>query len=217
LKRSEVWSGLGPETEWRLQGEQRRKLPFAFRCATPDAARSRKSVGRAAMTRPLMLAASVLSLMTLATVAIAQNIGSASDEAAIRRVIAAMTDGFNRHDAEAATRMYNSDADFVSVRGEVGIGREAAERGLRRIFETRAKQAALKTEDVRIRFIRDDVALAHVTNELSGLVTPDGQNLPSHKELSLRVFVKDGAEWRVASFHNTILAPFALPAPDGKR
>ena len=39
------------------------------------------------------------------------------------------------------------------------------------IFETRAKAATLKTEDVKIRFIRPDVALAHVTNELSGLVS----------------------------------------------
>ena len=119
-----------------------------------------------------------------------------------------MTEGFNRHDAEAAMRMYEADADFVSVRGEVGIGRAAAEKGLRRIFQTRAKLAALKTEDVRIRFIRPDVALAYVLNELSGIVAPDGQNMPSHRELSLRVFVKDDGVWRVTSFHNTMLNPF---------
>jgi hypothetical protein len=51
-----------------------------------------------------------------------------------------------------------------------------------------------------------------VTNELSGLVAPDGQNLPSHQELSLRVFVKDDGVWRVASFHNTMVNPFPRPA-----
>ena len=90
----------------------------------------------------------------------------------------------------------------------LGIGRDAAEKGLRRIFETRAKAAMLKTEDVKIKFIRSDVALAHVTNELSGLVSQEGQTLPSHRELSLRVFVKDDGVWRVASFHNTMLSPF---------
>jgi uncharacterized protein (TIGR02246 family) len=155
----------------------------------------------------------VPALLVLATVCGAQGLGSRDDEIAIRTVIVEMTDGFNRHDAAAATRMYKPDADFVSVRGEVGIGRDAAERGLRRIFETRAKAAMLKTEEVRIRFIRPDVALAHVTNELSGLVAPDGQTLPSHRELSLRIFVKDDGVWRVASFHNTMLSPFTGGAP----
>ena len=154
-----------------------------------------------------------LTIVGLATVCVAQGLGSLDDEIAIKKVIGEMTDGFNKHDAEAATRMYKPDADFVSVRGEVGIGKDAAEKGLRRIFETRAKAAMLKTEDVKIRFIRPDVALVHVTNELSGLVSPDGQALPSHRELSLRVFVKDDGVWRVASFHNTMLSPFPGSAP----
>ncbi len=45
--------------------------------------------------------------------------------------------------------------------------------------------------------------LAHVTNELSGLVSPEGQTLPSHQELSMRV--KDQSAWRTTAFHNTIL------------
>ena len=152
-------------------------------------------------------------IVGLATVCVAQGLGTADDEIAIQKVIGEMTAGFNNHDAEASTRMYKTDADFVSVRGEVGIGRDAAEKGLRRIFETRAKAATLKTEDVKIRFIRPDVALAHVTNELSGLVSPDGQALPSQRELSLRVFVKDDGMWRVASFHNTKVSPFPGSAP----
>jgi hypothetical protein len=57
------------------------------------------------------------------------------------------------------------------------------------------------------------VALAHVTNELSGLIAPDGGRPPPHQELSLRVFVKEGGEWRVAAFHNTLVQPFGAPAP----
>ena len=153
-----------------------------------------------------------MTIVGLTTVSVAQTLGTREDETAIQRVIVEMTEGFNKHDAVASTRMYKDDADFVSVRGEVGIGREAAEKGFRRIFETRAKAAMLKTEDVKIRFIRPDVALAHVTNELSGLVALDRQTLPAHRELSLRVFVKDDGVLRVASFHNTMLSPFTGPA-----
>jgi len=45
---------------------------------------------------------------------------------------------------------------------------------------------------------------------LSGLVAPDGHALPSHQELSLRVFVKDAGVWQIAAFHNTMIVPFSL-------
>jgi hypothetical protein len=78
---------------------------------------------------------------------------------------------------------------------------------------TKLRKVELRTEDIKIRFIRPDVALAHVTNEMSGLVGPNGEKLPAHRELSLRVFVKDDGVWQVASFHNTMLSPFLSPAP----
>jgi len=67
--------------------------------------------------------------------------------------------------------------------------------------------AAQKSGLTKIRFITPDVAIAHVTNELSGLVNADGQRLPAQRELSLRVFVKDRGVWRITAFHNTALQP----------
>ena len=137
------------------------------------------------------------------------------DEESIRRVVAEMTDGFNRHDARAATRMYAPEADFVSVRGETAAGARKIEEKLAAIFATRAGGAVLTTLDVKVRFVRPDVALVHVLNELDGLVAPDGEKLPAHRELSLRVFVKDGGAWRVSAFHNTMQRPFEAPAQEG--
>ncbi len=137
------------------------------------------------------------------------------DEAAIRGIVAEMTDAFNRHDAKATTRMYAVDADFVSVRGEAAFGSDEIERKLAAIFATRAGGAVLTTLDMKVRFVRPDVALVHVLNELGGLVAPDGAKVPAHRELSLRVFTKDGGTWRVAAFHNTMQRPFEAPAPQG--
>ena len=109
--------------------------------------------------------------------------------------------------------MYMPDADFVSVRGESAKGNEVEEK-LRAILATRAKAATLKTLNVKIRFIRPDVALVHVTNELRGLVAANGQNLPPHEEISLRVFVKEkDGEWHIAAFQNTLIAPFESSTP----
>jgi t-SNARE complex subunit (syntaxin) len=79
------------------------------------------------------------------TTVMAQSAGSREDEEAIRQIIAEMTEGFNKHDATAATRMYTPDADLVTVRGEVMKGAADMEQGLAAIFATRAKEATLQT------------------------------------------------------------------------
>jgi uncharacterized protein (TIGR02246 family) len=158
------------------------------------------------MERYVMWLICALLSVSLSTASIAQKYPE--NEELIRGVITDMTEGFNRHDAKAASQMYTSDADFVTVRGERAKGAGALERQLATIFATRAKEATQRTLDVTVRFITPDVAVAHVTNELSGIVRPDGQRLPPHTELSIRVFVKADGTWKVAAFHNTIVAPF---------
>lgn len=130
-----------------------------------------------------------------------------ADDEAIRSINAATTEAFTLHDAKAWVRYCTPDARLITVRGESMTGVAEIEQGLTSIFQTRGRGATLKTLDVSVRFLRRDVALAYVTNELSGLVGPDGQNLPSHRELSIRVFVKDSAVWKITAFHNTRLAP----------
>jgi len=102
----------------------------------------------------------------------------------------------------------------VSVRGEAANGATDVEAKLAAILATRARNASLKTLKMKIRFVRPDVALVHVTNELGGLVNANGQTLPAHQELSLRVLSKesDGA-WRLIAFQNTLVAPFDGSTP----
>ena len=137
-----------------------------------------------------------------------QNQNQREDEQAIRNVILQMTEGFNKHNAKAATEMYTSDADFVTVRGDKYTGAAEIQQKLAVIFSTRAKQATLKTLNVTVRFVNPDLAIAHVTNELSGLIDPAGLKLPAHQELSIRVFIKESGIWRVTAFHNTMIRPF---------
>jgi uncharacterized protein (TIGR02246 family) len=131
--------------------------------------------------------------------------GNRSDEDAIKAIMAATTDAFSRHDAKAWVKFCTPDAQLVTVRGESMNGIEEIEKGLTTIFQTRGRTVTLTTLRSAVRFLRPDVALAHVTNELSGLIGPDGRTLPSHQELSIRVLVKDQGVWRITAFHNTIL------------
>ena len=84
-------------------------------------------------------------------IARAQTPDSRKDEEAIKAIISASTDAFSKHDAKAWVQYCTNDAQLVTVRG---------------------RHVALKTLEVSVRFVRPDVALAHVKNELSGRVTP---------------------------------------------
>ena len=153
----------------------------------------------------------VVLIVALGVIAPSDSAGQArppdtrNDEDAVKAVIAATTDAFSRHDAKAWVKFCTPDAQLVTVRGESMRGVAEIEKGLSRIFQTRGRNVTLETLDVRVRFIRPDVALAHVTNQLSGLIGPEGQTLPPHHELSIRVLVKDQGAWRITAFHNTIL------------
>ena len=154
-------------------------------------------------------------LLTALTVSLAGSPAAAGEAAenqadldAIRHLIAETTAAFSSHDAKAFARHYTPDAWLVTVRGESMAGTGEIESGLSSIFESRAQSAKLETLDISIRFVRPDIALAHVLNELSGLKSPSGDVLPAHRELSIRVLVKDDGVWRVTAFHNTIVRPF---------
>jgi uncharacterized protein (TIGR02246 family) len=138
-------------------------------------------------------------------VAHAQAPDARQDADAIKGIIAATTDAFSRRDAKGWVQYCTDDAEFVTVRGESMKGQAQIEKGLATIFQTRGRNVTLKTLAVSLRFIRPDVALVHVTNELSGLLSPDGKTQPPHQELSVRVFVKDQGTWRITAFHNTML------------
>ena len=149
----------------------------------------------------------IMGLLTgYAAMSHAQTSTSGEDEDAIRKSIAETTEAFNKHDAKAFARFYTEDAKLVTVRGERFEGSAEIEKGLAAIFATRAKTATLKALSLSIKFIRPDVAIAHVTNEMSGVVNAEGKEAPPHLELSIRVYVKNGDTWRVAAFHNTIIS-----------
>jgi uncharacterized protein (TIGR02246 family) len=123
------------------------------------------------------------------------------DEEAIKKVIVEMTDAFNRHEPD--TSLFTQDADFVNVNGTWLKGRAEIEQGRKVRFETVLKEARIRLLSIRVRFIRPDVAIVHVTNESRGMVLPSRARVPAQQELKIRVLTKEDGRWVVAAFHNT--------------
>jgi uncharacterized protein (TIGR02246 family) len=98
------------------------------------------------------------------------------------------------------------DADFVNVRGTWSKGANQIARSSHERFQTALKNASLRVLDFQIRFIRPDLALVHELHEIAGMLDENGKQLPAHRELSLRVFVKNRGKWLVTAFQNTSVA-----------
>jgi uncharacterized protein (TIGR02246 family) len=153
----------------------------------------------------IVVAASVCLAASHASIGGAQTQGSSRDVDAIKQIVMQMTQGMNSGNAKMIAGVYAPDADLVTVFGQHLRGPAEIERVMGAFFQTSLKKIDAKTVNVDVRFIRPDVAFAHVTNDLSGALDTKGEAIPPVQELSLRVFVKDNDTWRVAAFHNTIV------------
>jgi uncharacterized protein (TIGR02246 family) len=155
-------------------------------------------------------AATVCAAMSVASAAI----GSSADEQAIRRVVDAMNEAFNHHDEAVARSFMTDDADYVNVRGSRLKGAQQISSFRQARFEGALRRASIRVLNVDIRFIRSDVALVHELHEIAGMLDEHGKQLPPHRELSLRVFIKQQGRWLVTAFQNTSVdasAPLTPP------
>jgi uncharacterized protein (TIGR02246 family) len=168
------------------------------------------------MTKRMAVAILVLAVGPMfpgsATGEEAQTADRAEDENTIRSICIDRIERFNKtHEAPLAAE-FTSDADFVNVYGMWRKGPAEIEARQGERMKTVLKEAKMTLLDLRIRFIRPDVAIAHQTHEMSGMLSPDGQKMPPHRERSIRVLVKEQGKWLTTAFHNTIVREAEAPA-----
>jgi uncharacterized protein (TIGR02246 family) len=78
-------------------------------------------------------------------------------------------------------------------------------------MQTALKDANMTLIELRIRFIKSDVAIVHQRHNMSGM-RDAGKIMPTIQELSIRVMVKENGKWLTTAFHNTIVRHHAQPA-----
>jgi uncharacterized protein (TIGR02246 family) len=125
-----------------------------------------------------------------------------------REVAARLEDAWNAADAAAFARAFTPDADFVDIRGEHHLGREAIAAGHAGIFASVYRGSRIRYRVTHARPLADGVVLAHSAGSLDA---PVGPMAGTHRAVQSLVLVREGGEWRIAAFHNTL----AAPKPDG--
>lgn len=127
-----------------------------------------------------------------------------NDEAAIRRVVKQVEDAWNAHDGKAFAAPFAMDADYVVVNGMRVKGREEIEKGHTGIFTTIYKDSRNAATIKSVRYLRPDVAVAHVEWNLEFKM--NGETKKAHA-MNTMVLTKEGGQWSIAAFQNTPIQP----------
>jgi uncharacterized protein (TIGR02246 family) len=126
-----------------------------------------------------------------------------TDGTAIEGVVQSLEAAWNAADGKAFGAPFAVDADFVTIRAEHYVGRDAIAAGHAAIFRTIYGGSTIRFVVEASRFVRSDVAVAHVRSLLNA---PTGPLAGQHAALFSIVLTRDCAGWCIVSLHNT-LAP----------
>ncbi|MBV9850152.1 MAG: SgcJ/EcaC family oxidoreductase [Armatimonadetes bacterium] len=154
----------------------------------------------------------LLGITLLASVALAPcgaQRGPAPDVRAIRRLLDAYQDAWNRHDAHAFSLVFTPDAEFTNVRGvPYPGGRAGIEKAHAPLFATMFRDSHNTTTAVHVKFLRPDVAAVEVRWRMTGARDRQGRPRPPVIGLRDMVLTKDkSGHWLIAVFHNVELPP----------
>lgn len=122
------------------------------------------------------------------------NTPTASDEAAVRRLLKQINEAWAQGDATAYASFHTPDADLIDFRGTHLVGRQAIVDFFQPLFDGVLDGTRVEAEIVDLRFLTPEVAVFHT----EGKVVPTGDD-------SVQTFVATkGAEgWLIAAFQNT--------------
>lgn len=138
-----------------------------------------------------------------------------SDEAQIRDLQQRQERAWNTHDATAYAALFTEDGEVVNIVGWWWKGRQEIENKLKAAFTFVFKTSTLTITDVHVRFLKPDVAVAHVKWTMTGAKTPPGVPEP-RQGIEIQVLKKQRGKWLIFSFQNTASlpeTPFPLAPP----
>jgi uncharacterized protein (TIGR02246 family) len=154
-----------------------------------------------------------MSLVMTGLLFVASPLAAPNDEQEVRQAVNGFAETWNRHDMAAFGRLFAPDADFVNVAGDWWKGSQAIQmhhayshgtipadtQGEPLVYYGIFKTSTMRFNEIDVRFLRKDVAVAHASWELLGDArTPN----PRHGLFTFVLNRQDGG-WLVAAAQNT--------------
>jgi uncharacterized protein (TIGR02246 family) len=133
------------------------------------------------------------------------------EEALIEALVGEQTDSWNKGDAHAFSARCTEDVSFTNIAGTSHDGRAAFEQRHAELFAGIFKGSSRRQSIEKLRFLREDVAIADVKTELRGYTRlPPGIQSGSdgvHRTSLQLILTKEQDGWRIAAFHNVTIVP----------
>lgn len=133
--------------------------------------------------------------------------GTKTEDDAIRAVMDRFMDAWNHHDVHAFAAVFAEDADFTNVQGKSASGRAKIEEFHTRPFATLFKDSHQKYTDIKIRYLRPDIAAVDVHWEMTGATDAQGNPRPPRHGLLNFVMMKNDGQWQIVVMHNMDVVP----------
>jgi uncharacterized protein (TIGR02246 family) len=136
------------------------------------------------------------------------NSAAGNDEGAIRELQARQQAAWNAHDAHSYSQLFSADADTVNVLGWWWRSRAELEQKLAAGFSSVFAQSQLHIDEVAVRFLTPQIAIAHVRWSMSGAASPDGsgKNIPT-RGIQTQTLKKTADGWHIEAFQNANSLP----------
>jgi uncharacterized protein (TIGR02246 family) len=151
---------------------------------------------------------------------------ASGEEGEVRKAVTNEVEAWNRHDMQAFAKAFASDADYVNVGGKWTKGRRAIQVNHAYLHGTIPvdtagvdvphefygifKTSTIRSTQIDVRFLRKDVAVAHVSSEMSG----DARTPSPRKFMLTLVLVREDGAWLIAAAQDTeISRPAELNSP----
>jgi len=124
-------------------------------------------------------------------------------EQRVAEIVGELERCWNAADGAGFARAFTADADFVNIRGDHAHGRDVIAHGHHAILHSIYKGSVVRYQLVGARLIAPAVLVAHVRTQLNA---PIGPLAGEHRSLYTVVLVQEQDDWRIAAFHNTLIA-----------
>ena len=132
-----------------------------------------------------------------------------TDEELLGALISDFQAAWAQNDAAAVAAAFTEEGDILTAQGHAK-GRAAVEERYNQVFAGPFKGTTIAVEMTSARLLQPDVAVTDGTYEISGLKSPDGEDLPLTQGLWTIVNVKTADGWRIGCSRPMI----PLPMPD---
>jgi uncharacterized protein (TIGR02246 family) len=124
------------------------------------------------------------------------------NEGAVKQVILAFADAWNKHDVPAMMALHTADVNFTNISGVWWRGSDETAKGLQHVHSTVFARSTMTIRADEVRFLTNSIAVVHGTMELHN-VPPPAQG-ECH---FMRVVVKQNGKWLIDDFQNTLIHP----------